>query len=502
MKKLRFKLLISLITFGVILVLVISIVNRYILITNIEAQEVQNRELIENHILTDMQTVDNAHYYFDTTLSEEMHIELQALQDLYDRNRDIETWDLQKLSQGHGMDIYILDEENTVIKTTFEQDRGLNFSECCSNFAKLLNERRKSGEFYTDGIDVSTTTGEIRKFSYLGTSDQKYLLELGINLNEVPIFQTFNFVKTANYLVEKYDDLLEVHTINAGGIFLDDSQGHRLVVREMPADFQEHYDLAKKTMEPTEYVVEFEKGYKETYKFLPYKAETVRGKSTNRIVYVKYGNKTELAALAQNTKQMVFLIVVAIVTALILLIVITKILSKTINLATYDPLTGVYNRATYMTKIERILQKRKTNTPGLLLVDIDNFKQANDRFGHAVGDKVLIETANALMQIIGNQGFVVRLGGDEFGIVMMNVNESQLEKIAHSMLRKIHDMKDKKSETGVWSYLSVSIGGAISTDPTEMEVDLFIRADRALYESKNSGKSQFTMNELQGTWDN
>ncbi|MEK4230258.1 GGDEF domain-containing protein [Solibacillus sp. FSL H8-0538] len=496
MRKLRFKLFISLMTFALVLVAVISYVNRQILITNIEAQEAQSRELIEKHILIDMQTVDNAHYYFDKTVSNEMQKELQALKELYDRNNDIESWDLEELSAEHGMDIYILDEKNAVVKTTFKQDLGLNFSECCSVFAKLLDERRADGKYYTDGIDVSTTTGEIRKFSYLATSDHKYLLELGVNLNDVPVFQTFNFVKTANYLIEKYSDLLEVQTINKGGVFLGETGHQRISVVDMPKNFQEHFELAKKTMKPTQYVVDIGDGYKETYRFLPYEAETIRGESSKRIVYIKYGNKTELAALAQNTQQMIFLVVVSLITALILLIVITKILSKTINLATYDPLTGAYNRATYLAKIERLLSKRKENTPGLLLVDLDNFKLANDRFGHAVGDKVLIDTADALAKVIGNNGFVVRLGGDEFGIVVNNVNEQQLERIANAVLRKIRSFKYQTQETDVWAYLSVSMGGAISTDPNEKEIDLYVRADLALYQSKEAGKDQYSMNEL------
>ena len=65
MKNLRIKLLLSLIAFAVILVAVISYVNRQILVTEIEKQVSMNKILIENHILTDMQTVDDAHFYFD-----------------------------------------------------------------------------------------------------------------------------------------------------------------------------------------------------------------------------------------------------------------------------------------------------------------------------------------------------------------------------------------------------------------------------------------------------
>ncbi|CAM5617511.1 GGDEF domain-containing protein OS=Lysinibacillus sphaericus OX=1421 GN=LS41612_06090 PE=4 SV=1 [Lysinibacillus sphaericus] len=154
-----------------------------------------------------------------------MEKELRALATYYKQNPKIDTWNLQQMKSQHGMDIYILDQTNTVIYTTFPKDLGLNFSLCCKNFSALLDERRESGQLFTDGIDISTTTGEYRKFSYLATPDKKYLLELGLELNEVPVFQTFNFGKTAAYLVEKYNDLLDVRTISANGVFFF---GHRI----------------------------------------------------------------------------------------------------------------------------------------------------------------------------------------------------------------------------------------------------------------------------------
>ncbi|MFJ7953142.1 GGDEF domain-containing protein [Lysinibacillus sp. NPDC096418] len=490
MKKLRFKLLLSLVIFALILVIVMSYVNRQMLVMDIRTQETINKTLIEDHILNDMQTVDNAHFYFDKSVSDKMEVELQALISYYEKNSSIATWDLQQMKKEHGMDIYILDQTNTVVYTTFVQDKGLSFSECCKKFSTLLDERRESSKFYTDGIDVSTTTGAMRKFGYLGTPDQKYLFELGIDLHDVPVFKTFDFVKTANSLVEKYNDLLEVKTITAGGVFLDDSQDTRIVVSDQSELFQKYYKKAKKTMEPTEYKKELENGYVETVRFLPYEAETIRGESTNRVVYVKYGNLSELAALAKNTKQFWLLLVIAIVTTFIMLLVIIQLLSKTINLATYDALTGVYNRATYISKMESLLKKRKENTPGLLLIDLDNFKQVNDQFGHAEGDKVLVETGKVLKQAVKNEGFVVRLGGDEFAIVLYDTDEYEIQQFANTIMQNISSLRylDTKS----WDVVSVSMGGAIYENVAESEMSLFVRADQALYRSKNAGKNQYS----------
>lgn len=277
MKNLRIKLLLSLIAFAVILVAVISYVNRQILVTEIEKQVSMNKILIENHILTDMQTVDNAHFYFDNNISDKMEQELRQLKNYYHENPNIATWDLQQMKKKHGMDIYIVDQSNTVVYTTFTKDIGLDFSRCCQRFSALLDERRASGEFFTDGIDISTSTGEYRKFGYLATHDKKYLLELGIDLLNDPVFQTFNFEKTAQYLIGKYIDLVDVQAINAGGVFFNDSRSKRITVQEQSKKFQKYFELAKKTMEPVEYEKVLDNGYIETHRFLPYEAETVRG---------------------------------------------------------------------------------------------------------------------------------------------------------------------------------------------------------------------------------
>ncbi|MDM5249822.1 GGDEF domain-containing protein [Lysinibacillus sp. G4S2] len=493
MKNLRIKLFISLIAFALVLVAVISYVNRQILVADIEEQEAVNRTLIENHILTDMQAVDNAHYYFDKNISIKMEEVLRGLITYYEENPDVATWDLQKIKNEHGMDVYILDQSNTVIYTTFKKDKGLNFSNCCKRFSSLLDERRASGEFYSDGIDISTTTGGYRKFGYLATPDNKYLFELGIDLLDDPVFQTFNFDKTSEYLIDKYADLIEVQTINAGGVFFDDSKSSKITVKDQSEKFQEHFELAKNTMKPTEFQKEFKDGYIEKYRFLPYEAEAIRGESSKRVVYVKYGNFTELKALDKNIKQFRILLCIALVTSFIMLLVINKLLSKTIHLATYDPLTNVYNRATYIRKMDNLLRKRKLNQPGLLLLDLDNFKQVNDRFGHSEGDKILIETAKILKQEVRGQGFVVRFGGDEFAIVLYDTKHEAMQQLANSILEKIHHLKDEDKVTiDRWSVLSVSMGGTICIHSDETERSLFERADKALYQSKNAGKDQYS----------
>ncbi|GLC88183.1 GGDEF domain-containing protein [Lysinibacillus piscis] len=492
MKNLRMKLFISLIAFALILVAVIFYVNRQILLTDIQKQAEMNRTLIENHILTDMQTVDNAHYYFDNNISDQLKEELQKMIVEYQKNPDVSTWNLKKMKAAHGMEVYIIDQKNTVIYTTFEQDKGLNFAECCQRFSKTLDDRRASGKFYTDGIDIATATGDYRKYGYLATPDKKYIFELGVYLREDKLFQTFNFEKTAHYLVGKYIDLLEIQTINAGGVFFNDSNAVAITVQDQSAEFQKQYQLAKTTMYPAEYQKKFNNGYVETYRFLPYRSDNVRGEASERVIYVKYGNIAETQALAKNTKQFWFVLGVALTTSFIMLAIINKLMSNTIRLATFDPLTNVYNRATYIMKMNELLKKKNTTHLGLLLVDLDNFKKINDQFGHMEGDKVLITTAKLLQQVVGKKGFVVRFGGDEFAVVLYKADEKVIQQVADAILEKFRLLKyQPQLKHEQWSLLSISMGGATLHPASDTERSLFERADKALYVAKSAGKDQY-----------
>ena len=487
MRNLRLKLLVSLMIFAVVLVTVVMWTNRQLLITDIKEQQHNSIELIENHIVNDMKTIDNVHYYFDYILSDELEVELRKMIAYYEQNPDVLSWDLEAMKQQHGMEIFIIDEKNTIIHTTFAPDLGFNLSSG-EAFAKVLNERRLSGEYYSDAINTNTSTGELWKYSYLATPDKKYVFELGIKPTDVELFQKFDFLQAAKNLKDKYDDLIEVRILNARGYYLDANGEANYKIEHQSEQFKEAYQKAVDTMTPVQYTEEFENGYIETSRFIPYEAEQIRGTTTKRVIYIEYGNKKELASLERLTQQFWMTLVIAVVTSLILLFTIIRILTKTINLATFDPLTGANNRASYLNEIEQLLQRNKQT--GLLLFDLDNFKKVNDSYGHVEGDRILIETVSILKAAAEKENMVVRFGGDEFAIIVNNATFEKMHAIANEVLQAFRLKKNGEDE--VWHPLSISVGGALQQEEDETEVTLFMRADQALYQSKNNGKSCYT----------
>lgn len=153
-----------------------------------------------------------------------------------------------------------------------------------------------------------------------------------------------------------------------------------------------------------------------------------------------------------------------------------------------DALTGLYNKETTKLLTDELLSKDKDEIHAFLILDMDCFKQINDVYGHAVGDIVLQKFGKLLKNIFREGDILGRIGGDEFVVVMKNVQTKDIaSKKAQELLSKTqeHKIDELKGKT-----ISISIG--ISTAPQDGDcyMDLYKRADQALYQAKRSGKGR------------
>jgi diguanylate cyclase (GGDEF)-like protein len=148
-----------------------------------------------------------------------------------------------------------------------------------------------------------------------------------------------------------------------------------------------------------------------------------------------------------------------------------------------DPLTGSYNRR----YIRNLVSEAKTRF-GILLVDIDKFKEINDRYGHLAGDKVIVEVAKTIEEAVSFEGVTARWGGEEFLVYFDEIDEDGLETFARRILRSVRERDI------VWQYesvkVTVTIGGAVRRENAPFEITL-MRADEALYLGKSGGRDQF-----------
>ncbi len=161
-----------------------------------------------------------------------------------------------------------------------------------------------------------------------------------------------------------------------------------------------------------------------------------------------------------------------------------------------DALTGLPNRAQFTDWLWRAIQCGRNNHEFLfavLFVDLDGFKPINDGLGHKAGDAVLIETAKRLHACLRKGDVVARHGGDEFTLLINNVNgKEDAIRVAERVLRKVKepiDLARKRVQVGA------SIGIALSTNIHERPEDLIRDADLAMYRAKSQGKGNYSVSD-------
>ncbi|MEG0842246.1 MAG: diguanylate cyclase [Erysipelotrichaceae bacterium] len=156
--------------------------------------------------------------------------------------------------------------------------------------------------------------------------------------------------------------------------------------------------------------------------------------------------------------------------------------------AHHDLLSGLLNKVTMENYIKKYLEEEgKHYNHAMLLVDIDDFKEINDTYGHLYGDKAIQIIGASLKKAFRNDDIVGRAGGDEFVVFLKNVSSKELVIEKARQLEMI--LKQAKEELEVQG-ISESVGIALYPNDANTFVDLFKCADKALYDAKKNGKSQ------------
>jgi diguanylate cyclase (GGDEF)-like protein/PAS domain S-box-containing protein len=164
---------------------------------------------------------------------------------------------------------------------------------------------------------------------------------------------------------------------------------------------------------------------------------------------------------------------------------------RIIHLAHHDPLTGLANRSLLNDRIIQAIDRaaRYGGMVGVFLIDLDGFKPINDTLGHAVGDGVLVGVARVLKGAVRAVDSVMRIGGDEFVVVMPEVGSLQgIEAGAKRMLEAVQPVMNV---LGQQVRIGCSIGVSVYPDSALTAEELLAKADSAMYAAKHRGKNQY-----------
>ena len=164
-----------------------------------------------------------------------------------------------------------------------------------------------------------------------------------------------------------------------------------------------------------------------------------------------------------------------------------KLLEEKNNL---DALTKVFNRRALQSYLSTLTQMHSIQKElHLLMIDIDNFKQINDRYGHVAGDKILVFIAQTLKKTLREGDKVFRYGGEEFVVILNRIDTQKCILIANRILQLISNNKLVYKNFTI--EVTVSIGGTRLIPGEDTPESILERSDKALYSAKRNGKNQF-----------
>ena len=164
--------------------------------------------------------------------------------------------------------------------------------------------------------------------------------------------------------------------------------------------------------------------------------------------------------------------------------------ARLLRLANHDALTGLFNRRRFVEELRTLLSRNTSskNLGALFFVDLDQFKYVNDTCGHPAGDRLIVTVAGRLKMTVGSKGVVARFGGDEFAILIPNVNKREARRVADAILDDMRRLSHVEDDTVIHVHCSVGVtmirGGETTHD------DLIAQADIACREAKTRGRNR------------
>jgi diguanylate cyclase (GGDEF)-like protein/PAS domain S-box-containing protein len=167
----------------------------------------------------------------------------------------------------------------------------------------------------------------------------------------------------------------------------------------------------------------------------------------------------------------------------------TRVQDAMSHQAVHDPVTGLPNRVLLMDRLTQALARmqRRTSQIALLSINLDEFKQVNDTFGHSAGDRLLVEVGRRLTAFSRHNDTVARLGGDEFVLIYDDVgSDEDVNRLVDRVLRSLAEVH---LDNGRELFVTASIGVVVTADPHVPAENLIRDADAAMYQAKTRGRN-------------
>ncbi|REB04775.1 methyl-accepting chemotaxis protein [Sporosarcina sp. BI001-red] len=187
---------------------------------NLEVEKEQTEKLIEENLLSVIESSDVSYSIIEQSLEGKMEAFTKILQEEYEKNPNVESWDLEAFKKRFdGFDIFLINDQFVVKYATREADMGLDLKEF--GLKDLLQQRMDAGVFVTDRLEISGATKETNKFSYTPTPDKKYMIQIGATADQFSeLIQSMDLENVTTDLKEKHKYVKDIgiYTIDIDGV--------------------------------------------------------------------------------------------------------------------------------------------------------------------------------------------------------------------------------------------------------------------------------------------
>jgi len=325
----RMKVFVSLLLFTTAIVVTLSLIDYNKLKSNIIKEEEKNRQQTQLYALDAVKTIDMAYKVFDSQLDVEMKATSDKMVSYYNEHPNVNEWDYQSLRKTLGFDIYVIDREYVITDSSLASDVGLDFKVVSPDFTKILAERFKKGGFASEGMGIEDLTGKAKKYTYITTPDNQYIIELGYDVQASILFDTFNYPSIKKQLKEKSPSIEDVRfLLNRRVLGESDKNGKAIILDKK---YQKAYNETFKHHTNTEYV-EKKGDISIVHRFVYYsytKKEQAAG--LGKVVEVTFNDKNLQSILKTERQHFVIKLAITLLATMLISYFISEMINRAVR---------------------------------------------------------------------------------------------------------------------------------------------------------------------------
>src|SRR5699024_9195036 len=200
------------------------------------------------------------------------------------------------------------------------------------------------------------------------------------------VFDMFSFIKEINYVKEHYEFIDDIKVLNIGGLALGDGS------YKLAGENREIFNQVLEDKDTIELEVE-----ETTYRYIYYESPISEGRISKKVIEIAYNHNKSDKIISNSFNMLILQLGVILLSLIFIAFIIYYWISKQLYHAKHDSLTGLYNRLSFDVMLSKLAQSKNHST--LLMIDLDNFKQINDMYGHNEGDQALRLVAQTLKRL-------------------------------------------------------------------------------------------------------